>query len=568
MIRLFLKNSTDFNNNKYILNECLSCVVTESTDGILDLDLEYPIKDKKNLSNLLVRGNIIKCPISTTDSRGEQLFTIRTRTPNTYNNSVKIYAQAIARRDLDLNMVVDLEVPLGTTRKNAIQMVLSKCAETHNYTVGNLDTSTNTTVNLGIDEKTGNIINYIDINGISPRKALLAEDTNSIFKAYGGEIIYNNFTIDMVDERGTDHSFEIRSGKNLEELEQVIDDTSTDSLATAIMPVSSDGVYLPNHEIIYSPNADVLGKIFQQITFSDVKLVNNTQEAFDVVYAQLRERVQKKFDDGMDKLRINNTVKFTQLASTEEYKKYAILEKCEIGNNVTIKYYEPFDTEKKIYIEAVGRVLKIKFNVLTNRIDEVEIGDRKKKNILTTINSTTSTASSAEAKVNTVVMSGDEAGTYKMNEKAFKDCCIGSSKGYTKIDEDGVTIYDGQFRMYKDGTMIFYVNTNGKCTAQGGFLVEDGSQCCYIDKTGIEITNENGYTSKISVVYDIEGAILLIPNTLYINKNLHVYNNATVDKDLTVEGSFGVNGDFWINGQSITSVIDARIEAHSSSSTS
>jgi len=561
LIRLFDKNENNFNHNKYILSECLSCYVTETTDGILDLDLEYPLKDSKDLSNLLVRENIIKCPISTTDSRGEQLFTVRTRNPSTSNNCIKIYAQAKARRDLDMNMVLGLEVPAGKTRKEALQMLLGKCVEQQGYYVGSLDTNTNTVINLGIDEKTGEIINYLDVSGISPRKSILDENENSIFKAYGGEIIYNNFELNMVDERGTDHTFEIRSGKNLEELEQTIDDTDTENFATAVLPCSSDGVYLPNSEIIYSPNAAIVGKIFKKVVFDDVKLVDNSQEAIDIVYAQLRERTQKLFDDGLDKLKINNTVKFTQLANTEEYKDFAILEKCEIGNNVTIKYYNPNDPEKKIYIEATGRVTKIKFNVVTNKIEEVEIGERKKKNILNTINNTSDIAATTTNKVNSVVMQGDTPNDYKMSERAFKECCIGASKEYTKIDSDGVTIYDGQFRMYKDGTMIFFVNTKGKCTAQGGFSVEDGNECCYIDKTGVEITNENGYTSKISVVADNEAAILLIPNTLWIKKNLHVYGDITVENDLVVNGDFAANGNFWIKGQSLTSIIQDMIDA-------
>lgn len=413
--KLYLKGETSFDHNKYPLVECISCLVTETTDGIFDLDLEYPLKDKKNLSGLLVRGNIIKCPISTTDARGEQLFTIRTRTPSISNNSVKIYAQAIARRDLDLNMILGFKTTPGVTRKQAIQLLLSKCVEPHNYIVGNLDTNTVTSINLGLDEKTGTIIDYVDLNGVSPRKALLAEDSNSVFKAWGGEIIYNNFELNMVDERGIDNSFEIRSGKNLEELEQTIDDTDLENLATAILPVSSDGYYLPNSEIIYSPNVSVLGKIFKKTTYDDVSLAVNTAEGLNVLYAQLRERVQKDFDNGIDKLKINNTVKFTQLANTEEYKNYAILEKCEIGNNVTIKYYEPYDIEKKTYIEAVGRVLKIKFNVLTNRIEEVEVGDRKKKNIITTINNTASATTTINDKVNETNVKVKDAVTESKN---------------------------------------------------------------------------------------------------------------------------------------------------------
>jgi phage minor structural protein len=400
-IKLFTKNETNFNHNGKILNEATSCYVTESLDGIFDLDLEYPLNDKKQLSGDLVRENIIKSVFSQTDSRGEQLFTIRKRSLNTKNNRINIYAQAKARRDLDMNMVLGVETTSTMNRKQASQMLLNKCVEQKGYYIGNLDTNPNTNINLGLDETTGAVINYLDISGISALKAFLSDSENSIYKAYGGEIIYNNFEINMVDERGTDNNILIESGKNLEELQQDIDDLDTENFATAVLPCSADGVYLPNSEIIYSPNAAALGKVFKRIVYDDVTLVSDTPEAFNVVYAQLRERVQKDFNNGLDKLKINNTIKYIQLLNTEEYKPYAKLftEKCEIGNNVTVRYYMTNDKTK--YIDAVGRVVKIKFNVLKNRIEEIEIGDRKKKSVLDVITNTTSNVTTVNNKTNT-----------------------------------------------------------------------------------------------------------------------------------------------------------------------
>jgi hypothetical protein len=208
----------------------------------------------------------------------------------------------------------------------------------------------------------------------------------------------------MVDERGTDNTFTIKSGKNLEDLQQDIDDTDTESFVTAVLPCSGDGVYLPNSEIIYSPNHATCPGAFKKIVYDDVILADNTPAAFQNVYNLLREKVQKDFDNGLDKLKINNTINFIQLANTEEYKNYNILEKCEIGNNVIVQYYDPADTTQTPYIEAYGRVISIKFNPLAangkGKIEEVTIGDRKKPNILTTINATASKASTVDNKAN------------------------------------------------------------------------------------------------------------------------------------------------------------------------
>lgn len=397
MIRLFDKAETNFNHNKWILSECTSAIVTEDLEGIFDLDLEYPLFDTKGISKYLLRGNIIKCPISTTDTRGEQLFKIRTVKTDTSTKRVTVYAQAIARADLMSNFVLGVEVPKGKTRKQAMAILLAGCVEKKGYYVGNLDTSTNTTINLGLEDATGNVIDYLDIAYVSPLEGILGE-SQSIKAAYGGEIIFNNKEVNMVDERGTDHSFEIRSGKNLQELQQEIDDTDSENFATALIMCSSDGVYLPNNEIIYSSNANIFDrKFFKKVVCDDVKLVDDTTEAMNIVYAQLRERGKKLFADGLDTIKTNNTVNFIQLANTEEYKEYAQLEKCELGNNVTIKY-------PKANLTASQRVIKIKFNPLAKNgkgeIVEVEIGDRKKKSIVDTINKATNNINDLDDKSN------------------------------------------------------------------------------------------------------------------------------------------------------------------------
>ncbi|MBY6825634.1 phage tail spike protein, partial [Clostridium botulinum] len=166
----------------------------------------------------------------------------------------------------------------------------------------------------------------------------LLDDNLSIQKAYGGEIIWNNFTIDMVDERGSDHTFTIKSGKNLQELEQDISDME-DDFATALIMESSDGLFLPNHEIIYSKDANKYNRYyFKSIKCDDISLVNDSHEAINIVYEQLRERASKLFTDGIDKPKINNKINFMQLSNTEEYKDFKVLEKCELGNKVKVLY--------------------------------------------------------------------------------------------------------------------------------------------------------------------------------------------------------------------------------------
>ncbi|EDT75157.1 phage tail protein [Clostridium butyricum] len=395
-IKLYISDETNFKHNKWVLTEVLSCYITENVDGQLQLDLEYPLFDSKCLAKYLIRGYILKAPIY--DNRPDQLFKIRKATKNTEGTKVVVYAEAIARADADNNYIPGLEIPAGKIRKEAMKIVLNNRADKRRtYSIGNLDTSTNTNVNLGLNDDTGEVINYVDIADKSLLKAILEESTDktnsSIYTAYKGEVIWNNFEINMVDERGKDNSFIIKSGKNLESLEEDIDDTDED-FATALIMKSSDGLFLPNQEVIYSPNANKYDRYFfktitcDDVSFEDLVTEDSTEsdieKAKQIVYEQLRERAQKLFNEGIDKPPTNYTINFIQLADSEEYKEFAKLEKCELGNNVTAIY-------SKIGVKKEGRVLSIKYNVLTDKIEEVEIGDRLKQDITTTINNTENT---------------------------------------------------------------------------------------------------------------------------------------------------------------------------------
>ncbi|NRW46537.1 hypothetical protein [Clostridium beijerinckii] len=74
MVRLFNSRETDFSHNEYVLNEIISCKVTEELNGDYTLELEYPLDDSKGISNNLVVGAIISVP--TIDSRENQLFRV------------------------------------------------------------------------------------------------------------------------------------------------------------------------------------------------------------------------------------------------------------------------------------------------------------------------------------------------------------------------------------------------------------------------------------------------------------------------------------------------------------
>ncbi|WP_236897014.1 hypothetical protein [Clostridium beijerinckii] len=504
-ISLFLKGTTDFNNNGKVLNEWIadSVKITEDLEGIFDFEGDYPVKDSKNFSQYLVRGNILRSPVY--DSRPEQLFRIRKTSLDSSGSKISVYAQAIARCDLMNDFVFgggsSPLVPAGKTRKEAIALILGAVQDNVNkFHVGNLDTNTNTDINLGLDDN-GNEIKYIDVSYCSPLYGILNGDSNAktVYNAYGGEIIFNNFTIDMVDERGKCNPFTVKSGKNLQEFQQEVDDTSED-FATVLIMKSSDGIYLPNNEVITSSKISVLDKKYKVITCEDVSAVDDTPAALNVVYDQLRERGQKKFsEDEIDALTINNTVKFAQLKKTEQYKDYNILEKCELGNNVTIIY------EKLNDLTVTARVTRIVYNPLAlnrqGKILEVTIGNRKKANIVSTINKTTNAVNTVNTKTNnntaTIKKVKKKSEEFQVTMEERADSIELSVTNLKNDTEASIEVLDDRIQSkVSKGEFGSYIEQNFDSVVEA---IEDatGSHTCTFDSSGLTVQN-GGFKIKNS----------------------------------------------------------------------
>ncbi|WP_394903750.1 phage tail spike protein, partial [Clostridium butyricum] len=161
---------------------------------------------------------------------------------------------------------------------------------------------------------------------------------------------------------------------------------------------SSDGLYLPNNEIIYSSLADKYDRYhYKVIKCDDVSLEDlitenstdaDVEKAKQIVYEQLRERAENYFKEGMAELLGSYTINFIGLTKSEEYKNYVELTNCSIGNEVTTIYPE-------LNLKVTTRVTKIKYNILKDEIEEITVGNIK-KDITDSINNTENTANSAK----------------------------------------------------------------------------------------------------------------------------------------------------------------------------
>jgi len=328
MICLYDKNTTNFNNNGLVvLNDCKFFYTTEKLNGLFEVDLEYPL-DSRGKWQYIVRDNIVK------NSDG-QLFRIYNVEPSL--DGIKANARHIFYDLLD-NFLEDVR-PENTTGAAALNYILTHTQYAHPF--------------ISASDVGGSSTKYfVEKN---PIEAIMGQD--GIIANWGGELVRDNFTIKLLQQRGVDRGVLISYGKNIQGLSGT---NNEDNVITRIYPKGKDGLtltekYVDSQYINNYPHPKI-----KVIEFSDLE--NE---------ADLRTTTQNYFLTSKCDIPLSNyTIGFLELSKTEEYKKYAILETVYLGDTVTVKH-------SRLKIDLKCKVILIKKNDLSGRIENVELGNFK-----------------------------------------------------------------------------------------------------------------------------------------------------------------------------------------------
>lgn len=370
MINLYNSNTVEFDNNGLAnLKDMINCFVTEELNGVFEFEAEYPLSS--DYIEQIKNENILKLDIG---NDNKQLFRIKKITPNL--KTMKIYGQHITY-DLKDNNLDDV-YPRNQNCNNMGQWILSRTQYEHNFSF------------FSDIEKIASA-RYVDVN---PLKAIMGEQYNSFLNLFGGEIVRDNFTIKILQNRGLNNGYKLSKTKNITGLE-ITEDNS--SIATRLIPKAYDGIKLPEKYIDSPLINNYPHPYIQEIEFSDVKLKSeespDDEEAFDTLeelYEELRRRCYEKFTiENIDKPLTNVKVNFVELSKTDVYAKFKNMETLQLGDYVTLK------TDN---YNIVLQVIKTKYNVLLKRLTEIELGTKK----INFVSSTTSNMNNMLSKLNDI----------------------------------------------------------------------------------------------------------------------------------------------------------------------
>lgn len=336
---LYPKTETTFTSNGLgRLAECVSCRVTEERNGSYECEFSYPITGKHYAD--IDEGCYIACTHD--DDGGIEPFEIYRRSAP-INGIVTFNARHLSYR---LSFVI-LNPFSATNIADALT----------GFTTSNINTNP---FAFWTDKAT-----YAPFSVDRPAsvRSVMGGVEGSILDAYGGEWEFVKWTVKLWASRGTNSGVTIRYGKNLRNLEQTVD--AGDAFNSVVPYWSKEEedqtilVTLP--EKIVSA-AGVIDPVPVALDLSADFLEQPTE-------AELRTAALDYLDKHTPWIPNENIkIDFIQLWQTTEYKDVANLQKVRLCDTVNVYYPALGVTLNDV------KVIKVVYNVLADRYDEMELG--------------------------------------------------------------------------------------------------------------------------------------------------------------------------------------------------
>lgn len=345
---LFEKTETSFTSNGLgRLSDCIRCIVTEERNGIYECEFDYPVSGQ--MFSQIEEGRIIGCTHD--DNHDVQPFDIYGRS-EPINGVVTFYAHHISYR---LNEIT-VKPFSASSCAEALQKIKSQSVNTNPFTFWT-DKSVSSS-----------FVSDIPKNA----KGMLAGEQGSILDIYGtGEYKFNKFEVRLYLHRGQDTNVSIRYGKNLVDFKN---DYDASEAYTAVVPYWLGDVSQGEQtvtQLVMLPELFISSGHTVPSGREVVVPMDLSNEFKDMpTVSALRTKAVSRLN-ASDAWLPTQTVKvnFVQLWQTDEYKDYAPLQRLSLCDTCGI-FVPMYD------ISLRAKVIRVVYNVLLDRYDEMELGDK------------------------------------------------------------------------------------------------------------------------------------------------------------------------------------------------
>ncbi len=353
MITLFESSSTDFTTNGMgNLPDAASCTVVEERNGKFELEMKYPITGR-HYSDLKMRNIIVAKPNPYANPQPFRIYSLE----KPINGMVTVNAEHIS---YDLS-----GYPVSPFSANTVTNAFINMKEASAVPCP-FSFSTDKTTSASMSVKKPSSI-----------RSLLGGVQGSILDVYGGEYEFDGFLVKLHNHRGNEkadsEAVSIRYGKNLTDIQQ---EENCSSVFTGVYPFwysdqEEGGGFVELSEKVVKAEGTY--------DFTRISPLDLSQEWQEMpTQAQLREKAKaymKSNQIGVPKVSL--TVSFVQLAQSEEYKDYALLETVHLCDMVVVQFPE-------LGVDAKAKCISTTYNVLTGKYDKLELGDAR-SNLASTV---------------------------------------------------------------------------------------------------------------------------------------------------------------------------------------
>lgn len=347
MIQVYKRNNENFDVNGDMVLTPASCEITAELNGAWQLKLVHPF-DMEGRWKYLEEEGVLAVPSFVSD---KQLFRIRALEKR--DTEVAVVAYPIFFDSRDDCFLMDVR-PTDKGGQAALDILMEGSKYSGRTNIQAEHTAYYIRKNL--------------------MEAISGDDENAFIHRWGGEILYDNFTVIVNDQVGADHGLEVRYGKNIAGIRYSVDFTD---VITRIVPVAYNGYTLDGTAPwVDSDKTGRYAKLYTKVVkFEDVKLKDDVtgtdKEGFntlEALQAELIRRSRQMFKEGTDEPAVTIEVDMVDLADTEEYAGYRPLLQAGLGDMVRCRH-EVLD------ITTTARVIKIAWDCITNTCSGLTLGD-------------------------------------------------------------------------------------------------------------------------------------------------------------------------------------------------
>ena len=334
------------------LIDATSCKVTEGLNGEYELELTYPLTGE--LFSQLQPGRIIVAK-PYRNAATVQPFEIYDDS-RAIGGQVKFHAQHISYRALG----IPIRPVTAQNASAAVSLVVSNAVISSLFTLTTDMTASGT---FAMDKP-------------ASLQNVLLGSADSLVSVYGGDILRDGYSIQLLKHRGMDRGARIIYGRNLVDLTQ---EKSIAEMYDSVYPFFVETDENENTRLVELADALVLITAPNKASAKKVYMLDLSSE-FDETPNQA-QMLQATNDyiakNSLDKPKVSLSLKYVDLSRTQEYADLKNLDHIELGDDVTVQF-------AALGVDVIARVQKIVYDVLLDANESIDVGDVR-TNVVDTI---------------------------------------------------------------------------------------------------------------------------------------------------------------------------------------